>query len=386
MRFVKWFLHPANMVSTLGMLVPIGLLGAFLWRYYPQYPMVDIINIHMPIALSIHEGTFRPLDIFTAYAGHRPVWMMLTTTVIAGFGQWDLRYETLILFINAILNVFLLSLLFRRTSQASLALVMVPFAFLLLPTQLGTVWVNLYTGWYQLIFFTILMLLLPVTLPQSNRAVLGMALASVGGLLAMAGGVVCVPLGVIAMWIHGYRRFRSYLLYGVISGGALAGYLLYAPFLLDGVGGNVASTRFSWEMLPWMAAMVGSPLTFRNEAIAAWIGGGILALLVLQFMYWLIVRRNHHVWPWLLLCLFALGNILLIASGRYGEGRIYIALNERYATISSLLVVALWALSVMTLATPDLRNVAMRLLSAVSLVGITLGYLLTAYFWTSPSL
>jgi hypothetical protein len=110
MRFVKWFLHPANMVSTLGMLVPIGLLGAFLWRYYPQYPMVDIINIHMPIALSIHEGTFRPLDIFTAYAGHRPVWLMLTTSRHRQpSGQWDLRYETLMLLFSQrhVLNVLL---------------------------------------------------------------------------------------------------------------------------------------------------------------------------------------------------------------------------------------------------------------------------------------
>lgn len=377
---LKRMFSPLSLLTLLMAAVPVGFLVAYLLAYAPSYPVVDMQSQIAPIAIAVADGTFQPRMLLRLSNGHRHVPEMIEAAVLTLFTDWNPVYEYLLLVMVVVGNIALTTAIIAKETDLPVGVMAVVMAWILVPLHVGMVWLIPWAMYPQLFFFFLVALTALTWWGATPRAFVVATAAFLITTYTSGVGLPAGPIGLIALWLYGFRKPRYYILYAAIIGAATLWQLNTTSMSLTAAvevnGHNEFSIPSVTELVRGTLIIMGSSMTARILPAAEWFGGVLLGISVLNVLY---LRRGRG--P-ALMVVFIAGTAALTTIARHDWG-LYMLLVERYlmqATLGWAGAVIL-ALMVIQQSQRDTRRWAWALatLNALFLTATLFGLIYTSY-------
>ncbi|MDP9003594.1 MAG: hypothetical protein M3N12_02250 [Verrucomicrobiota bacterium] len=370
-----------QLIFLLGLL-PMALVAAIINHYGVNVPYGDEWNIVKLLGKwDAHELSFA--DLYSAHNGHRILIPRLIYFAIARIAHGNLRVEMLVSLFLCILTSAGFYLLLRRTVSGSttkhLALWGLINLFLFSPIQAE----NWLWGFQLQVFLSNLCLvgaLVCVTrdtgTPVRFLSTLAFALA---GTFSFGNGLLIWP-AVFLVLLCRREKFSVLALWLALA-------VLVALAYLPGYPAREPTpTSIRWfDYLLYFAGFLGAPLARipnSNPLFLPVLLGSILVALFLCLAARPVPRREalRNAAPWLALGAYVIASAVMAARARIHSGPAH-ALDSRYTTISSLLLISLIGLVTDGIANAKATSVAKtRILAGGSIAVLLVFYAVNAPF------
>ncbi|MEL6148769.1 MAG: hypothetical protein AAGK74_01635 [Chloroflexota bacterium] len=360
-QLTRWLRRPTNVIALFVALLP-PLLTFLMARAYwtRQVPHIDQWTLSQQIAMRTEAGTLTFGDLFIQNSVHRHVFSNVLTALLTLLNGWQLPATIYIVPVIALAQVAVTVLIFAKQRPQLTALALFPLAlFVFFPTQYY-VWLFTLSGsWIVAHTFMAGAVAIVSLARPSVAALLWTALLSLFGILTVS---VIFPVWVVVpgvMLLRGYRDWRHYALWGVITVLAVGGYFLL-PFPTN-QRLEILFTSFSIEnptvssvgdivtgFFVYMSASVIF-VDFRLAVVITLVGAGVFALNALYL--WLTQTLTpSQLAPWLGFAAFTVGGGILLLVGRATSDihPIDMAKQPRFFTVSIWFWRALFVLCLIT--------------------------------------
>lgn len=311
-------------------------------------PYGDEIDSSSPIALRAYRGESIGLDLlFAPHNEHRIVTQRLVTLLLTWFTRWNLVAESLLSVIAATISLALVVATARRTGAPAWA-IMIPCAVLIFaPQQEGNLLWGFQSVWFYTAMFSFGAVYL-LTSPKRGWWALGGAIVcALGAQYSLAGGILAWGVGVIVMWINGWRRPLPYLIW--IGVGGLSTLLYFSGLSLT----NERVPIDIGHMIRYLLSYTGGIFALPGDQSGADYRLLSAVAILLMLINALIIRRFDGHWRaitiWLAAGLLALGLGWLTWFGRTSPLEIdplRAPTTARYFTFSVLFWVAFAGLAI----------------------------------------
>lgn len=320
---------------------PAIVIGVMIAVFAVNTPFWDEWDM-VPVLSHLHAGRFVWADFWKQHNEHRIVFPTLLLAGLAQLDSWNIVVECLCSLVIAGMSFCLLAGTAIRTRIASTGLLLAASLIWFSPAQ----WENWLWGWDIEWFMNVLGVTIVVfSLSRLVGGQLGAAaLAALigGGALAqfsLGNGTLIWPIAIAALVLM-RAQLRQVLTVAVAAALAIgANYWHYSnpdkhslSYLVEHLGAYVH----------YVLNYLGSPLLDSKAGLGvALIGAVILGVFVAANTFLLVRNREAFVriLPWTALGLYAVGSAVLTGLARVDLGPTQ-ALSSRYATLSSLLLVA----------------------------------------------
>lgn len=346
-------------------------------------PYGDEIDASAPIALRAARGEGVPLEwLFAPHNEHRIVTQRLVTILLAGLTRWNLIAESLMSVLAAAISLALVVATARRTGAPAWA-ILLPCAVLIFAPQQESNWLwGFQSVWFYTAMFSFGAVYLLTSPKRGWLALGGAVMCALGAQYSLAGGILAWGVGVIVMWINGWRRPLPYLIW--IGIGALSTLLYFSGLPLT----NARVPFDPGHMIRYLLSFTAGIFALPGDLSAADYRPLSAAAIALALINALIIRRFDGHWRaitiWLAAGLLALGMGWLTWFGRTSPLEIdplRSPTTSRYFTFSVLFWAAFAGLAI-TAAHRIIRAAGARftLPGAVVLASAAVGSIAAALF------
>jgi hypothetical protein len=365
-----WFANPAHVFAALLACIPAVFLAAFMVAYHIPFPTSDTLNLNLPLVIAAAEGRLNIADLFAIFNGHRHATSTMTSVTLYYLTGWNLQIETALLYLTGLVNTTLFVMLFARhpSNRPWLHFMLVAAALLTLSPQQGVNWIaTIFLAWHHNLLVVLAVLVSLAYLRPGWRGLTILIALSLVGPYTVANGLLVWGVGLVGMWLAGYRRLSMFLIY--IAFAALSAWL-YLQGGEYGVGGDdiTYSTLVLLDpsrYLDILLIYLGNGVSFESIPVARVVGTVGLITVVVNMVFLYRWGQFDRVRLWLPLVLYNIGTGLLISASRGWDG-IGVGIQERFQVIG----LSFWAavVAVMLIA---LRSLVERRASWMSRVIMT---------------
>lgn len=387
--WARWLTQPFHALVAASVIIIIGLTIHFVAINGVNVPYLDEWLDSAEIAIATARGQLQPYHFFLQNNEHRQLFTNIVSAVLTPISAWDIRLQMILTILAVIVSFVLVIDIQRHKSRRAALLVAIPVALLLFSVRQRQIWLWSYLlAWTQGIACLIFGLWAIDRLKIGWAGVIGAIFGAFGVFFSLSYGIVAWLIYPALMIVRGYRKPAHFIVFAAAAVVIVALFFTNYDFSVIGWDGEDQSAGLSLNPLRlayFLLANLGNPVTpFLNEnaPLAAIVGAGALALLVLNTLY--LWRQEGSLRPfavWLALALFGLAFCGVIALGRslpFPETYPFLPLHDRYTPPPSLLWIGL--LGVASLAT--LRAVgqgaADRRLVTVNVIALAAALLLYA--------
>jgi hypothetical protein len=342
MDLVKQYL---NKLKTPNGVILLAVLPALLIIYLLSVntPFWDEWEL-VPIIQHLHSGHFYIHDFLQQHNEHRPFFPNLVLVGFAYITHWNIRVESFLNLLTAIVSFILLKLTINRNPvdiKHKLLLIFVLALIWFSPVQTE----NWLWGWQLEWFFNILGIMIAIYVLSetvkckliNNKQVLLLISGCILAQYSLGNGVLIWPLTVAALFLLRVDIKRILVIF--VTGIALT-ILFYFHYTNPHEPSKTLALRQPFHFSEYVLGYLGRPLSFyRNPAIAI----GFLLVLIFIFIGVYLYFKQKTMFlaalPWLVLGSYSIGTAIITGFARLGFG-VSEALSSRYTTISSLLVIS----------------------------------------------
>ena len=341
-------LSKTQKLAWLLTLLPIICLVGLLYLKTVNVPFWDEWEL-VPIFQHLHAGHFWWSDFWMQHNEHRLLFPNLILVGLAYVTRWNVRIESFISVLVAILSFgILLRLLVTMGHKSKQA---IP---LFLPLLLAVIWFspvqieNWQWGWQLEWFLNILGVTLVAyaisKLKNSSLSYKALSLILAGGILAqysLGNGTLIWPI-VVALLI--YLRLPLKQILTVAVTGVVTTFLYYWHYTNPGEPSKSLFLKQPFQFVKYFFIYLGRPLSFMHKTTAL-LGLLLFVSFISLSIYLLVYKRDafKRVVPFVFLGLYALGSAFITDLARLGFGTVE-AYSSRYTTISSLLLISVLVL------------------------------------------
>ncbi len=342
-----------------------GLIGAslvfhviavvFISLYATRYPLAIDEWVHaVPRAVAAIEGELRVADLVQPLNSIHVTfftWLILIPNMV--FNDWNLRFESLLNYPLALINLVLVLRLLTQRRPYLLAWLLLPISALMLAVQQNE---NLLVGFHNMYHFVSMFTLLAfLMLARGVPSLLNVGLAVLFGLcatFAFGNGLLVWPIGLLALPFLGYRGWKPYALWAVAATVIIALFLTRPDLgVVQGARAEDAEALFSFSKMPgyilFTLAYLGNVFTHGFES-------NILVAFALA-IFGLVMTGVNAVALWrtdrdlvvvsMMLIAFSGGTGLLTAFGRLDMFGVRWGMATHYVSHGLLFWVGLFAMS-----------------------------------------
>lgn len=355
-----WLASPLNLFAALVSVLPLLFLVLYVAERGVNTPLMDQWENNVLIAIKTANGTLSLADLFRQNFDHRLFFSNLVTAILTVTSNWNLKVEMMVIVANGVVNVIMLALLFREHQPKALALVLLPFAALMLSLRQNSIWL-----WSMLISTPIMITFLLMGLYALKKMPVGWKAVGMAAFFAtcmsfsLLQGFLGWPLLMAGMWLMGYRKPKHYAAFIGIAVVVILLYVTNYEFGLLGAneeGNSAGFVKDPIRIILYTIAYLGNPFVPTDNAfpgIASVLAVLGLVLLALNAVYlWRKTGDIRTVGSWLIVAAFGIGSGVFTALGRghvYPEVIPHQPLLDRYVTQPSMLWVAFFALAMMVI-------------------------------------
>jgi len=362
-------------------LLPMALIAAIINYYGVNVPYGDEWNVVTLLGKwDSHELSFA--DLYSAHNGHRILIPRLIYFAIAGLAHGNLRVEMFVSLFLSLLTSAGFYLLLRRTVSGSttkhFALWGLINLFLFSPIQAE----NWLWGFQLQVFLSNLCLIGAMVCVTRNTSTLVRFLSTLAfalaGTFSFGNGLLIWPAVFLVLVC---RREKVSLLATWFAVAVLVA-LAYLPGY---PAREPTPVNIRWfDYLLYFAGFLGAPLARipnSNPLLLPVLLGSILVALFLSFAARLVPRREalRNAAPWLALGAYVIASAVMAARARIHSGPAH-ALDSRYTTVSSLLLLSLIGLVASGIANAKANSVWKTRILAGGIAVLLLFYAINAPF------
>lgn len=324
---------------------PAIYLTWFVYTYTVNVPFWDQWEI-VPIIQNINDGNLNWNDFWKQHNEHRLLLPRIIMITSAYLTNWNLKTETLISIMLAVMSFGLLIKTVQLTYKK-------PFTWQVygLLVLCSLIWFspvqfeNWLWGWqiqWYLNVLAVMGVIYSIALLLRNKDSNGALIAGVGSAAvaqySLGNGVLLWPILLLSLWFIGIEKKKLAIAAaaGVVS--TLAYYIGYHN--PDGPSKTLA-LKEPLDFIKYYFAYLGRPLTYRPK-LSFLLGVAMTITYAVAALYLLIKRRKQFnaSLPWFALGLYVFMSAGITSLSRLGFG-VVTSMTSRYSTISSLLVVSL---------------------------------------------
>ncbi len=349
-RLVAWVrLHAGALLLCL---LPMAVLFGYITSYARLAPITGQWLTPVDIAFAAQEGTLDAAMVFqevqdrdfvtsegAVYSeGHLTYPSHIGAALLGRFTHWDTRIPPYVNFGVALLRWVLAGLIFVATVPRQTPWLLFPAALMMFSVYLTELWLAgfLNAAWMYYSACALAAVAALLWLPRDGRGLLAGLGCSALAMYTYGTGLVVMPVLALVLWMYGYRRVWHYALWLGAFAALLAFYASQSSIF--GAGDDLAvrqnpSFALRPAMVPYVLAVLGSPLTVpENYTLAVIAGGlGMLALLANLAWLWHQDREPQRLAPWLSLAGFGGAFAVLIYVTRYDPDALTLAIEPRYS-------------------------------------------------------
>jgi len=365
-NFWNWVKYPTNLALLALALLPMIVVQIFIARYNMNMPRIDHGWNAVRFAPGIVDGEFAFMSLLQVHYGHLVLLPNIQTSLFVWLTDWNVRLETYMAFVVALVCYgLLLRLMYRAGGRQAVAWALVPFSALLFALHHDALWiVGLFIQW---LYPPLLLLVgLMVITGQNNRWFALWVAAGLALLATFSNGNGIVLWGALGVSLWFARRWPWWV-FGLWAAAAVGSLLVYIE--LAGIGVSVAgadvATRQSETvsvdqfglLVRFVLAILGNMFMAppRNWGYASLVGLVGLGLFVANaVLLWPTRQKRQVLTVWLPLFLYGGGSALVVGLARrdfYREGATA-ALLDPYRMMSAFFWVGVVAVMILAWVTP----------------------------------